>query len=75
MNSIVTGGAERMAKWQAPYPEFRVHAQESFKRQGFVHTRGVELAEIEAGYCELRVPYQEKLVQQREYFLGGKEKN
>ncbi|OUS04541.1 hypothetical protein A9Q96_16575 [Rhodobacterales bacterium 52_120_T64] len=47
----------------------RTHA--SFKRQHFMETLGVRITDLDAGYCELQIPYDRRLTQQHGYFHGG----
>jgi uncharacterized protein (TIGR00369 family) len=52
-------------------PDFRAVVRESFARQGAMVLLGVELAAVEPGLCELRLPFREQLTQQHGYFHGG----
>ena len=47
----------------------RTHA--SFKRQFFMETLGAHISELDAGYCEVQLPYAKGLTQQHGYFHGG----
>lgn len=57
--------------FEAPDPNFagRVHA--SFGRQRIMELLGAELARIEAGSCEIRLPFKSALCQQHGFFHGG----
>ena len=57
--------------WQARDPEYRNRVLDSFQRQPFMQTLGVELTSIEPGYCEMRLAFQESLTQQDGYFHAG----
>ena len=50
---------------------FAERVRDSFARQPFMRTLGVELACIQAGYCELKVPFRAELTQQHGYFHAG----
>lgn len=60
-----------MNQWQAPDPDFRARVQDSFQRQPFMQTLNIALVSIEAGYCELRIPYKTEFTQQHGYFHAG----
>lgn len=52
-------------------PEFARRVRESFARQGVMAHIGAELSLVEAGRCQIRLPYRESLSQQHGYFHGG----
>ncbi|MFT7459926.1 MAG: hypothetical protein ACI909_002609 [Planctomycetota bacterium] len=54
-----------------PDENFRSRVQDSFQRQPFMQTLGIKMTGIEAGYCELNVPYKKELTQQHGYFHAG----
>ena len=45
--------------------------KDSFNRQQFMHTLGAELARVEPGLCEIRLPFKPELGQQDGYFHAG----
>jgi len=50
-----------------PYERVRT----SFERQGMMRHLGVSLLRVEAGLCELALPYSDKVTQQQDGFHGG----
>ena len=52
-------------------PNFQQKVKDSFRRQRFMELIGAELTSIEAGYCEIRLPYREDLTQQHGFFHAG----
>ncbi|HEX4960696.1 MAG TPA: PaaI family thioesterase [Thermoanaerobaculia bacterium] len=57
--------------FQPADPGFAARVRASFERQGFMQRLGAELAAVEAGYCEIRLPFREDLGQQHGYFHAG----
>lgn len=51
--------------------DFREKIQASFDRQNFMDLIGAELGEVNAGYCEIKVPFNESLTQQHGFFHAG----
>ena len=47
---------------------FREKVQDSFDRQKFMALIGAELVEVNPGYCEIKIPYNESLTQQHGFF-------
>ncbi len=45
--------------------------QQAFEKQGFMKYLGVEIVEIQPGYCELHIPFKPELDQHHGYFHGG----
>ena len=45
--------------------------QASFDRQGMMRHLGVRVVRVEAGLCELALPYSDKVTQQQDGFHGG----
>jgi uncharacterized protein (TIGR00369 family) len=45
--------------------------QRSFARQGMMQHLGARLVRVEAGLCEIALPYSEKVTQQQNGFHGG----
>jgi uncharacterized protein (TIGR00369 family) len=60
-----------VSTFQARNPDFEARLRESFARQTFMKTLGVELGAVAPGRVELRLPYREDLCQQHGYFHGG----
>ena len=51
--------------------DFRKKVQDSFGRQKFMDLIGAELVEVNPGYCEIKVPFDETLTQQHGFFHAG----
>jgi uncharacterized protein (TIGR00369 family) len=60
-----------MAAPQPSNARFAERVRDSFNRQGVMALIGAELARVEPGECEIRVPYRRELSQQHGYFHGG----
>ncbi|WP_109300352.1 PaaI family thioesterase [Aquimarina sp. AU474] len=45
--------------------------RESFERQEFMKLIGATLIDVQPGYCEIQIPYQESLTQQHGFFHAG----
>ena len=60
-----------MAEMTARNPEFENRVRESFARQSFMETLGVELVSVAPGRVELRLPHSPGLCQQHGFFHGG----
>ncbi|MHA2496659.1 MAG: hypothetical protein ACXAEI_14345, partial [Candidatus Hodarchaeales archaeon] len=52
-------------------PNYQQKVRDSFSRQGFLTMIGAELSQLEPGFCELQLAYQETLTQQHHYFHAG----
>ncbi|MBT5265634.1 MAG: PaaI family thioesterase [Rhodospirillaceae bacterium] len=52
-------------------PAFESRIRDSFARQRFMEHIGAQLVTVEPGYCVIRLPYEESLTQQHEFFHGG----
>jgi len=52
-------------------PDWDAKARESFARQKVMALLGAELADLEPGRCEIRLPYREQLTQQHGFFHAG----
>ena len=57
--------------FDAPDPHFAGRIQASFGRQRIMELLGAELARVEAGFCEIRLPFRDTLCQQHGFFHGG----
>jgi uncharacterized protein (TIGR00369 family) len=60
-----------MPDFQPSDPDFAARVRASFARQGFMRTLGAELAVVEPGRCEIRLPWREDLGQQHGFFHAG----
>ena len=52
-------------------PHWADKVRASFARQGAMGLIGAELADIQPGWCEIRMPYRADLTQQHGYFHAG----
>jgi uncharacterized protein (TIGR00369 family) len=57
--------------FEARDPAFAARVRASFARQRIMALLGAELARIEPGFCEIRLPFKETLCQQHGFFHGG----
>ncbi len=60
-----------MSAFEPSNPDFERRVRASFARQSFMGHIGAELARIEPGYCEISLPYSERICQQHGFFHGG----
>ena len=60
-----------MTSFEPQHAEYTAAVNASFAKQGLMRALGVELARVEAGLCELRVPFSEAVSQQHDYFHGA----
>lgn len=60
-----------MTTFEPRRPDFAEHVRASFRRQQFMGFIGAELAEVQPGTCEIRLPYRPALSQQHGFFHGG----
>lgn len=60
-----------MSKFTIRNEDYAARTRASFARQQFMETLGVHITGLDAGYCEMRLPYANKLTQQHGYFHGG----
>ncbi|AWK86412.1 PaaI family thioesterase [Azospirillum thermophilum] len=60
-----------MATFDPRDPDWKARCLASFERQPIVRTLGIELAAVEPGFCEMRLPFREELTQQHGYFHAG----
>lgn len=66
-----TGESPENETFEPGDPDFARRVRESFDNQALMHTIGAELARVEAGYCELHLPYREDLCQQHGFLHAG----
>jgi uncharacterized protein (TIGR00369 family) len=52
-------------------PAYETRVRTSFARQGIMQFLGAELAAVQPGHCEVRLPYKPQLSQQHGFFHGG----
>lgn len=55
----------------AAHPGYAQRVRDSFARQGVMNFLGAALAQVEPGFCEIRLPFKPELSQQHGYFHGG----
>lgn len=60
-----------MTSFEPRNPDFAARVGASFVRQSFMGHIGAELARIEPGFCEISLPYSERICQQHGFFHGG----
>jgi len=58
-------------KFQAQDPAFEHRIRASFARQKAMATIGASLARVDAGACEIELPFREDLTQQKGFVHGG----
>ncbi len=52
-------------------PDFEAKVRESFQKQTFMAFLGAKLDKVEAGTCEISLPYKPELCQQHGFFHAG----
>jgi len=52
-------------------PDFAERVRDSFSRQGIMAHIGATLTRIEAGWCEIELPFRDELSQQHGFFHAG----
>lgn len=60
-----------MQEFSPRNPDFARRTHDSFARQEFMRFLGANLASVEPGYVEIRLPHQLGLTQQHGFFHGG----
>ncbi len=60
-----------MSKFTIRNEDYAARTRASFTRQQFMETLGARITELDAGFCELQLPYAKNLTQQHGYFHGG----
>ncbi|HUW39072.1 MAG TPA: PaaI family thioesterase [Rhodocyclaceae bacterium] len=58
-------------RFEARDPDWADKVRKSFARQGVMALLGAELAHLEPGRCEIRLPHRPELTQQHGYFHAG----
>lgn len=59
------------AAFEAVDPNFEARVRASFARQPAMRLIGASMTRVEAGHCEIELPYREDLTQQHGLFHGG----
>jgi uncharacterized protein (TIGR00369 family) len=59
------------AAFEVKDPHYAQRVRESFARQGLMRHLGAELALVQPGEVEIRVPFRAELTQQHSYFHAG----
>ena len=57
--------------FQPKTPHFKQKVKESFERQKFMGFINAELVQVEPGFCEIHLPFNENLTQQHGFFHAG----
>lgn len=57
--------------FQPQFSEYKSKVQQSFASQKFMDHIGAELIDVQPGYCEIHVPFNDKLTQQNGFFHAG----
>jgi uncharacterized protein (TIGR00369 family) len=63
--------SRKLRHFEAPDPLFADRVRASFARQGVMALIGAEMALVEPGRCEIRLPFRPELSQQHGFFHGG----
>ena len=50
---------------------FEHRVRTGFEKQGFMSTIGAQLAEVQPGFCRIRLAFSEQVAQQHGFFHGG----
>ncbi|MGB0367820.1 MAG: PaaI family thioesterase [Flavobacteriales bacterium] len=58
-------------KLQAQFPDYKTKVEKSFASQKFMEHIGAELIDVQPGFCEMHVPFNENLTQQNGFFHAG----
>ncbi len=58
-------------KFEPKDQQYRERVLQSFNRQKFMHFIHAELKVVRPGYCEIHLPFDEKLTQQHGFFHAG----
>lgn len=57
--------------FSAQFPEYRSKVEQSFASQKFMDHIGAELIDVQPGFCEIHVPFNDNLAQQNGFFHAG----
>jgi uncharacterized protein (TIGR00369 family) len=58
-------------EFQPQFPEYKAKVEQSFTEQKFMQHIGAELVDVQPGFCEIHVPFNENLTQQNGFFHAG----
>lgn len=53
------------------FPDYKSKVEQSFASQKFMEHIGAELIDVQPGYCEIHVPFNDNLTQQNGFFHAG----
>jgi uncharacterized protein (TIGR00369 family) len=53
------------------FPDYKSKIEASFASQNFMEHIGAQLIDVQPGYCEIHIPFDEKLTQQNGFFHAG----
>lgn len=53
------------------FPDYKSKVEQSFASQKFMEHIGAELIDVQPGYCEIHIPFNENLTQQNGFFHAG----
>ena len=57
--------------FQAQFADYKKKVEHSFASQKFMAHIGAELVDVQPGFCEIHVPFNENLTQQNGFFHAG----
>ena len=60
-----------MNNFRPQFPNYRAKIEQSFASQQFMEHLGAQLIDVQPGYCEIHIPFDEKLTQQNGFFHAG----
>lgn len=58
-------------EFKPSFINYKEKIEESFNRQEFMKLINAKLVAVQAGYCEIEVPYNKNLTQQHDFFHAG----
>lgn len=58
-------------QFQAKDNNYKQRVQESFNQQKFMHFIHAKLHDVQPGFCEIHIPFEESITQQNNFFHGG----
>ena len=59
------------AKFEPRDPDWKARCVASFEQQPICKTLGLELTDVQPGFCEMRLPFRADLTQQHGFFHAG----
>lgn len=60
-----------MNNFRPQFPNYQAKIEQSFASQQFMEHLGAQLIDVQPGYCEIHIPFDEKLTQQNGFFHAG----